>query len=373
MKKNTLEPERQQMLCRYLSSFNNSNLSYTMRGKYIEAVRFFLINTKMVSRKGYSQFKKEHQQEIVYMPWLTDAVPDFLASIGKGYRKVEGKLYKGSNKRFVDNVEKREIRQKEIINNFLLWLENEREYSQNTLRTYTFSIQDYYSYFDDFSQDNARRYVAKLEQDGKSPKTIRIRITCLEKLAEYLKKPIKLKRPKIRKTLSVENIPTEKEYQQLLDYADKHNTKFAYIIRLLGTTGCRVSELIQLTYEMVQQGNVVLKGKGSKYRQFFFTKQMQEQAKGKSGYVCLNRYGAQMSTRGVASMLRELGEKAGVDRSKCHPHAFRHFFAKMYLKKTKDVVGLADLLGHGSVDTTRIYLQKSQEEQKREYNRTITW
>jgi site-specific recombinase XerD len=45
----------------------------------------------------------------------------------------------------------------------------------------------------------------------------------------------------------------------------------------------------------------------------------------------------------------------------------------MYLRKTKDVVGLADLLGHGSVDTTRIYLQKSQEEQKREYNRTITW
>ena len=44
-----------------------------------------------------------------------------------------------------------------------------------------------------------------------------------------------------------------------------------------------------------------------------------------------------------------------------------------FILKTKDVVGLADLLGHGSVDTTRIYLQKSQEEQKREYNRTITW
>lgn len=60
-------------------------------------------------------------------------------------------------------------------------------------------------------------------------------------------------------------------------------------------------------------------------------------------------------------------------REKLHPHAFRHFFSKMYLKKTKDVIGLADILGHGSVDTTRLYLKKSQDEQKRLYNRTVTW
>lgn len=373
MKQNTLDPERQKMLCNYLEALNSSTLCYATRGKYVEAVRFFLMNADTVSRRGYNNFKKAHQQEIVYMPWMTDAVPDFLASIGKGYRKVEGDLYKGGNKRFVDNIEKREIRQNDTINNFILWLTNERDYSENTLRTYTFSVQDYYSYFDEFTQENCRKYVANLEQKGYSPKTTRIRITCLEKLGEYLKKPVRLKRPKIQKTLSTENIPTEAEYQKLLDYADTHNQKFAYIIRLLGTTGCRVSELVQFTYEMVQEGSTVLKGKGSKYRQFFFTRQMQEQAKGKSGYICINHYGAQMSTRGIAMMLKDLGEKAGIAKEKMHPHAFRHFFAKMYLKKTKDVVGLADLLGHGSIDITRIYLQKSKEEQKRAYNRNITW
>ena len=71
--------------------------------------------------------------------------------------------------------------------------------------------------------------------------------------------------------------------------------------------------------------------------------------------------------------MKTFAEKAGLPRQKLHAHAFRHFFAKMYLKKTKDVVALADLLGHGSVDITRIYLQKTQEEQKRDFNRFVSW
>ena len=373
MKKNCLDPERQQMLCEYLATFDRSNLSFATRGKYIEAVRFFLVNAKEVSRKGYTRFKKEHPQEMIYMPWMKDAVPDFLASRGIGYRKVEGSLYKGSKKRFIDAPEKREVRQNETINAFLLWLQNERDYSENTLRIYTYSVQDYFSYFDDFTQDNCRRYVARLGENGLSPKTVRIRITCLEKLGAYMKKPVKLKRPKIQKTLSVENIPTEAEYNKLLAYCDEHAPKWAYIIRLLGTTGCRVSELIQFTYEQIQAGSCDLKGKGSKYRRFFFTKQVQEGAKGKSGYVCMNRYGSQISTRGIAQELKNLGTKCGIAKEKMHPHAFRHFFAKMYLKKTKDIVSLADILGHGSVDITRIYLQKSYDEQKREINRVVNW
>lgn len=360
------------MLTEYVQRLYGSNVNYADRGKRVEAVFFFLQKTYEVSRRGWKLFRKDHAEELIYMPWVTDSVCEFLASRGIGFRQATGKV-RENKRQYIETIEKRDIRQTEIINNFLLWLENEREYSIHTLRIYSYTVREFFSFFDDFTQDNCRRYIAKLESDGKNPKTIRLRITSIEKLGEFLKKPVKLKRPKIKKTLSLENIPTENDYQKLLDYADEHNRKYAYIIRLLGSTGCRVSELVQFTYEMVQNGNTVLKGKGSKYRQFFFTKQMQEQAKGKSGLICVNRYGAQMSTRGIASMLKTLGEKAGIAREKMHPHAFRHFFAKMYLKKTKDVIGLADILGHGSVDTTRIYLQKSQDEQKRLYNRTVTW
>lgn len=195
----------------------------------------------------------------------------------------------------------------------------------------------------------------------------------MEKLGKFLKKPVNLKRPKLVRSLSTENIPSEKEYKKILDYCDKYRPQWSFVIRLFATTGARVSELLEFTYEQIQSGCTTIKGKGSKYRRFFFTKQIQEEAKGKSGYVCVNRAGDQMTSRGVSFHLKYLGEKCGIDKSKMHPHAFRHFFAKMYLQKTKDVVALSEILGHASVDTTRIYLQKNTEEQKREINKVVNW
>lgn len=365
-----LDTERQKILTEYIRYMTTSSVSYDFRGKYIEGVFRFLESAEEVSRRGWKRWKKAHAEELIYMPWLQDAVCSLLAQRGMGYRVAKEQPKKN---RYIDNIEKRDVRQTETINNFLLWLGNEREYSPNTLRIYSFSVRDYYSCFDEFNQDNARRYIASLEEKGNNPNTIRLRITSLEKLGNYLKKPVKLKRPKIQKTLSVENVPTEKEYARLLEWLDQNRPQWAFIVRLMGTTGCRVSELIQFTYEMIASGYCTLKGKGSKYRQFFFTKEMQDGANGKSGLVCVNRYGSPLSTRGIAIQLKTFAEKSGVAREKIHPHAFRHFFAKMYLKKTKDVVGLADILGHGSVDITRIYLQKTHDEQKRTFNKNVTW
>ena len=95
-------------------------------------------------------------------------------------------------------------------------------------------------------------------------------------------------------------------------------------------------------------------------------------ANNKTGHFANGRYGP-ITSRGLYINMQEWGRKCGIDKSKMHPHAFRHFFAKMYLKKNKDVVQLAEFLGHGSIDTTRIYLQKSYDEQKREFNRSVTW
>lgn len=80
-----------------------------------------------------------------------------------------------------------------------------------------------------------------------------------------------------------------------------------------------------------------------------------------------------LSDRGFDQLLKLNARKAGFPKEKAHCHAFRHFFAKQYLAKTKDVVQLADLLGHESVDTTRLYLQKSKMEQTKDINRNVTW
>lgn len=365
-----LRAERQQMLTDYIAYISTSKGSFEKHGKYIDSVWRFLTDAEEVNRRGWRNYRKEHSEELVYYPWMIEAICDFLTFNGMGMKKTETVK---NTKSHVSELKKKDVRQSEMINAFILWLQNEKDFSPSTLYSYTYTARDFFSYFDTLSQENAKRYVAKLEDDGKSPKTINLRITGIEKLADYLRKPIKLKRPKIARSLSTENIPTEKEYQKILEWCDEHNSKYAFFIRLMGTTGCRISELMQFTYEMIQEGSVVLKGKGSKYRRFFFIKQLQNEAQGKSGLVCVNKYGQPMHTRGLDVYLKTIGEKAGIDKKKMHCHAFRHFFAKMYLQKTKDVIQLADLLGHGSVDTTRIYLQKSYDEQKREVNRVVNW
>lgn len=371
MKKTYLDDKRMKMYADFGATFNDTSLSYEYRGRYMEAVLYFLTHAEEVSKRGYRRFCKDEAQWLIAHGSAKDGILRFLNTKGLGFRKVKADQPKEKR---LEKMEKMDERHKQQIDAFIVWLNNERDYSPHTLQTYVNALKQFYLYCDDFNQDNARRFIYTCEQDGLAPQTIRLRITSLEKFGEFTGKPVTIKRPKFRRKLNIDNVPTEKEYNMLLDYLDAHHQeKFAFMVRLMGTTGCRVSELVQFTYEQVQQGTCTLKGKGSKYRQFFFTRQMQQAAKGKSGPVCLNRYGTAMSTRGVSQMLKDYGKKAGIDPKKMHPHAFRHFFAKQYLQKTKDVVGLADILGHGSVDTTRIYLQKSKEEQQRGFNRAVTW
>lgn len=253
------------------------------------------------------------------------------------------------------------------------------DYSPHTVDIYHTSLKQYFEYANLINMENCKRFIRTLEEKSLSPQTIRLRITALEKFSKWLKKPIELKRPKMKRKLDVNNVPTEEEYNRLLDFLKtKSNKDYYFFIKVLGTTGARLSEFQQFTWEDIAIGEVVLKGKGNKYRRFFFQKQLQQEVKdyiketGKSGTLAVGRYGP-LTQRGFSQHLKAWGKHCGIDSRKMHAHAFRHFFAKMFLKKNKDVIQLADLLGHGSVDTTRIYLQKSYDEQKKDFNRNVTW
>lgn len=368
MKKIYSDSERKQILADYIQK-GLGQKSFDQVGKCVSAVSYFLTHASDISRRGYREFRRANASYLTINPWAIDAICGFLNFRGVGYSKKQ-------NRKEETLEEKTSIisdKNKETLNGYLFWLQGEKDYSASTLRTYYEGIKRFYEYCEEFSQDNCRRFVATLEQRGFKPNTVRLRITALEKLGEYLKKPIKLKRPEYQRTLHTENVPTEAEYKKLCDYLKEEKPDVYFLVRVMGSTGCRVSELVQFTYEMIQQGSCTIKGKGSKYRQFFFTKELQELAKGKTGHIAINKYGNVMNPRGIDFGIKAAAEKCGIDKKKAHCHAFRHFFAKMFLKKTKDVVQLADLLGHGSVDTTRIYLQKSFAEQKREVNRVVSW
>lgn len=335
-------------------------MTYDKRGRYAAVVAFFLSEVDKPSRKAARQFLSDHTDYCVQYPWAKEALYHYLAFLGIGYRKAKEAKVKVF-------THKTSERQEAEVREFLAWLQTEKDYSPNSLRMYHDSLRSFFEYATTLNNETARQFVATLQQQGRKPSTICCRITALEMYAKFRKKNITIKRPKVQKSLDLENVMTEKEYTRLLDYLRYHNHRDYLCCRILATTGARISELMQLTFDDIRDGEVTLRGKGNKYRRFFFTKELQNECKGMSGKI-LN-----ISPKGFNDNLKRYGDACHIAREKMHPHAFRHFFAKMFIQKTHDVVALADILGHGSVDTTRIYLKKSKDEQQRQYNKAVQW
>lgn len=377
-KNDSMDNYRKELFLKYISYLcEKPGGMYQYTGMYIKCVRVFLEEADSISRGGYHRFRKSHASMLIDYPFMEKAVCDLLDCLHLGYSRYSKR--KSKEEKPLEKLSVISEKNRKTMNEFLASLMDGFDYSPNTLAVYKTAVQKFYEYANEFSQENCRRYVATMEAEGMHPKTIRLRITALEKLGKYLKKPVLLKRPKISKSLDTNNIPTEEEYNKLLEYlSGVENRDYYFMVRVLASTGARVSEFMEIKWEDIINGEVTLKGKGNKYRRFFFNAALQKEVKaymketGKTGYIAMGRFG-RITQRGLNQNLKSWGDKCGIDRKKMHPHAFRHFFAKMYLKKTNDVVQLADLLGHGSIDITRIYLQKSYEEQRKDFNRSVTW
>ena len=153
-----------------------------------------------------------------------------------------------------------------------------------------------------------------------------------------------------------------------------------FVIRFLAATGARVSELIQFKVEHVRAGYFDLYAKGGKLRRIYIPKALQKEAlswleenQRESGFLFLNRYGERITTRGISGQLKKFAEKYGIDKAVVYPHSFRHRFAKSFLERCNDIAFLADLMGHESIETTRIYLRKTATEQREIVDRIVDW
>lgn len=369
-----MNDKREKMLLGYINTLYESNQNYSTIGRKIKYVSEFLENVEELNKRGYLRYKKENVEKMSCSIGMSDAILDFMAYIGVGHCRRQKKI------KPLEKLSAISEKNKKLCNDFLNWILENNDYSNSTVELYRSSMKFFFEYANDFNMDNCRRFIRMMEEKEYSPKTIRLRITVFEKFSKWIKKPLELKRPKIKKSLSVENIPTEEEYYRLLDFLRKKKNKdYYFFIRILGTTGVRLSEFLKITWEDIEKGDTVICGKGNKYRHVFFTKELRKEVTNymreykKTGIVAITRFGNPFSQRGLSIIMKDWGDSCNIIRSKMHPHAFRHFFAKMFLKKNKDVIQLADLLGHGSIDTTRIYLQRTYEEQKRDFTRNVTW
>ena len=169
---------------------------------------------------------------------------------------------------------------------------------------------------------------------------------------------------------------TEAEYFRLVNAAGrKNNRRLRLLLETVGGTGVRVSELRFITVEAAKAGAATVRCKG-KTRTVFLVKALRKKlldyaaANGiSSGPVFVTRTGKPMDRSNVWREMKALCKEAGVNPCKVFPHNLRHLFARKFYALEKDVVKLADILGHSSVDTTRIYTVSSGAEHRRKLER----
>ena len=156
---------------------------------------------------------------------------------------------------------------------------------------------------------------------------------------------------------------TKAEYARLCKTAERnHNKRLNLILQTICGTGIRVSELPYITVEAVRRGEAVVNCKG-KTRTVFIVKDLKQKllryaAKQKinSGTVFVTRTGKPISRTNIWREMKALCKQANVNPQKVFPHNLRHLFARVFYGIEKDIAKLADILGHSSINTTRIYI-----------------
>ena len=257
----------------------------------------------------------------------------------------------------------------------------EEDFAENTIKTYSCAVRDFLTHYTKPSRASLSAYKAFLVNTYK-PATVNVRILSLNKYMEALEHDeLKMKTIKMPKESFLDHIISNEDYllfkQQLQMEPD---LRWYFIVWFLAATGARISELVRFTVDDVRAGFVDIYSKGGRMRRLYFPERLQKKAlkqlekEGRSsGFLFLNTKGERLTPRGISIRLKEFARKYGIDPDLIHPHAFRHLFAKNFLQKNNDIALLADLLGHSSIETTRIYLQQSSREQSKMVDEIVDW
>lgn len=253
--------------------------------------------------------------------------------------------------------------------------------AENTVAAYLYAVREYYSQHKELNKRNLLVYKTYLIEKFK-PKTVNLRIQAMNKYLDCMgKSRLRLKSVKVQQRSYLENVISNADYVFLKNKLKKEeNQEWYFVVRFLAATGARVSELIQMKVEHVQIGYFDIYTKGGKIRRIYIPKALRKEAtewlnkaNRTTGYLFLNRFGERITTRGIAQQLKNYASKYGLNEKVVYPHSFRHRFAKNFLEKFNDISLLADLMGHESIETTRIYLRRSSAEQQEIVDKVITW
>ena len=263
----------------------------------------------------------------------------------------------------------------------------EEEMSRNTTVAYLHAVELYAAKYDEITKGNLIEY--KQEQLARyKPSTVNIRIAALMSYCRYAKINAKLKTIKLPSKTYIENVITQEQLDTLIRCLDEDGKRcWSVNVLLLAKTGMRISEAMRVKKSDIEAGQITMHTKGH-MRTIYFPQSLVEDiwedladlslsdqvirccgaGKRKQGKTVPVK-----SAEGFRNNLNRLGIKYGLPKEVVHPHAFRHYFALEFLKENPDIALLSDILGHRSIDMTRIYLRRSQEQLKDAVDKAVNW
>ena len=244
----------------------------------------------------------------------------------------------------------------------------EEEKSANTIEKYLRDVRAFTEYLGgaEVTKEAVIAYKSKLLAESYAVRSINSMLASLNGLFSFLGwmdcrvKSIKLQR---QIYCPEEKELTKAEYMRLVNTAkQKGNERLNLILQAICGTGIRVSELQYITVEAVKCGEAIVSLKG-KTRTIFIVRELQKKLlryaaeQGiSSGTIFITRTGRPLSRTNIWREMKGLCEQAGVNPQKVFPHNLRHLFARVFYGIEKDIAKLADILGHSSINTTRIYI-----------------
>ena len=253
--------------------------------------------------------------------------------------------------------------------------------AKNTVTSYLWTVNHFAVNYGEFNKENLLAYKGFLVEHFK-PQTVNLRLQAINKYLEFIKKErLKLKFVKVQQKNFLENVISDADYKFLKAKLKRDGlTEWYFVVWFLTATGARVSELLQIKVEHVQLGFLDMYTKGGKIRRLYIPKKLRDEATKwieecgiTSGYLFLNRFGERITSRGIAMQLKHFASKYGLNPKMVYPHSFRHRFAKNFLDRFNDIALLADLMGHESIETTRIYLRRTASEQQQIVDKVVNW
>ena len=255
----------------------------------------------------------------------------------------------------------------DVISAFALHLSQD-ERSRATIEKYVKEARAFTCFLSGSPLDKpaAARWKALLIERGFSPETVNCKLSALNSFLSFLgRSELRLRLLKLQRRLFREERRelTKQEYDRLVSAArSTGRRRLELLLETICSTGIRVSEVQYVTVEAARLGRAQVSMKG-KIRLILLPKKLckkllsyAREKKIASGEIFLTRGGASMSRKLIWAQMKSLCAAAGVEPSKVFPHNLRHLFARCFYTACRDVAKLADLLGHSSINTTRIYL-----------------